>query len=143
MDSGWCPFPAAILAHAADIGLEPTEGWLVIHLLCFKWTDNDHSPPLAALARRTGMCRESLQQALSSLQSKGLLRVADKCTIDGQKVGLELDLSPMFRLINDRIMRGVQAGSKQAGGTRDPASPGPSLRKRRLLRVRRRRSCSC
>lgn len=107
VDAGWCPLPVAFLMHAQSLGISPHEGWVITHLLCFKWVDREPNPPLPALLRRTGMTEEELMHCLESLQAKGLLRVAHRPSADGRASMWELDLSPMFRLVDEQAMRGV------------------------------------
>lgn len=107
VDAGWCPLPVAFLMHAQSLGITPHEGWVITHLLCFKWVDREPNPPLPALLRRTGMAEEELMDCLESLQAKGLLRIAHRPSGDGRAGMWEFDLSPMFRLVDEQAMRGV------------------------------------
>ena len=107
MDAGWCPLPVAFLIHAQNLGISPREGWVIIHLLCFKWVDREPDAPLPVLLRRTGMTADELMECLESLQARGLLRIAHRPSMDGRAAAWEFDLSPMFRLIDEQAMRGL------------------------------------
>ncbi|MGQ9523763.1 MAG: hypothetical protein ACUVTZ_02885 [Armatimonadota bacterium] len=107
VDAGWCPLPAAFLTQAASLGIDPREGWVIIHILCFKWVDREQAAPFPALLRRTGMSVEELTDCLESLQAKGMLRIAHSPAVNGRAAGWEFDLSPMFRLMDEQAMRGL------------------------------------
>jgi hypothetical protein len=126
VEEGWCVVPSSLLRHAAALGLSPEEGWLLIQLLDLKWSAGGST--LQQLTDRCNRSPEEIGQLLTSLQSRGFMKVISKpiksgngASHEGSGVaGWEIDLSPLLRILNDLIMRG---GDLSAGFLRLAPNP--------------------
>ena len=117
IEVGWCAVPAALLRHAAGLGITPEEGWLLIQLLDLKW--NEGRSTLDNLTERCQLDQETICRLMRSLEARGLLKLIPKsakgAVVNGRKedsgeysrllAGWELDLSYLLRALNDYIMR--------------------------------------
>lgn len=76
----WTPISRYFLAnyhrlspHQGADGLNSTEAMLLVHLLDFKWDENDPHPSVNTLATRLGLSRRRTRKVIQNLEDLGFL----------------------------------------------------------------------
>ncbi len=80
VDKGWCAIPTSFLENVHKLSAEhekplsSTETLLLVHLASFKWDARAPYPTVGTLAKRMSLKHRAVRQALSTLESRGLIR---------------------------------------------------------------------
>ncbi|MDE2333258.1 MAG: hypothetical protein KGK10_01815 [Rhodospirillales bacterium] len=117
--SGWSALPNIIVERQAELGLDPIDMNIVIHLL-HAWTSADElpSPTVDKLAKDIGVSSRTVQKHIGGLQESGLIkRVERRNTRLGSSTNLySLDgLVQAARRITDPMTGPVPEGESGAG----------------------------
>jgi len=106
-EHGCTPVPVVLIRHHRHLGMTYGEWDLSTQILTYKWTDQHPYPTIGVLAHSMAVSDRQVQELLSSLQSKGLVRVIER---PGQSNAY--DLTPMVEKAHElehlQEVKGVQ-----------------------------------
>ncbi len=77
-EHGCTPLPDVLIRHHRHLGMTYGEWDLTTQILTYKWTDQHPYPTIGTLAHSMDVSGRQVQELLSSLQGKGLLRVIER-----------------------------------------------------------------
>ncbi len=77
-EHGCTPLPDVLIRHHRHLGMTYGEWDLTTQILTYKWTDQHPYPTIGTLAHSMDVSGRQVQELLSSLQGKGLLRVVER-----------------------------------------------------------------
>lgn len=72
---GHAQVPSALLRYGVRLGIDPAEGYLICHILDYKWTPRDDGPDQNDLAARFGRSVDRVHALLASLEKKRFLKI--------------------------------------------------------------------
>lgn len=85
------------LDHYADLGLNRTEALLIIHLIRYRWTKDNHPfPSYATLATLMGLHHRRVRAVVSSLEQRGFLQRIERRRASDRSDTNQYDLSPLL-----------------------------------------------
>ena len=71
---GFVQLPDALIRYQSELGITALELCLFVHVLRFWWyADESPHPRISLLAREMGVSRRTVERAISSLETKGLM----------------------------------------------------------------------
>jgi hypothetical protein len=99
--SGWTAVPNMLIRGMGELGIEPTEMAVLLHLLVF-WRQRDKPPypSITRIADELSVSSKTVERKLISLENKGLIK-------KNKRIGLptEYDLRPLAKKLDDEAGR--------------------------------------
>lgn len=79
MKAGWCLLPTTILTFQKELGLEPTDINILMHLISFWWyADRLPYPSKKRLADCMGVHKSTIQRRIRRMEEMGLIKRVER-----------------------------------------------------------------
>ncbi len=98
---GHAQVPSALLRYGARLGLDPAEGYLICHILDYKWTPSDDGPDQNDLAARFGRSVDRVHALLASLEKKMFLKITYTRGDFGKFTNAQYDFRQLRAYLNE------------------------------------------
>ncbi len=98
---GHAQVPSALLRYGVRLGIDPAEGYLICHILDYKWTPSDDGPHQNDLAARFGRSVDRVHALLASLEKKKLLKITYTRGDFGKFTSAQYDFRQLRACLNE------------------------------------------
>lgn len=119
LEQGTVPVPAALLRHYRTLGLSETETMVLLHLLCFRTTEQKTFPSIDELQNRMSVSAAETVSCIENLIARRCLTIDEY--VDGQ-TGVRSEsynLQPLYEQLAPLIL-------KESLESADEAAPAPT-----------------